>query len=365
MTQTEPMTLVAVGSYTRAYGPFRAVGKGVALYRFRLDHGLLEPADEIGDLTNPAYLRWFGPTLLHAVLETDDAEAGIATIRVDPVRGATELVDRRQVEGSIPCHLDVDPSGRWLAVPCYGSGDIFVHRLEPDGRVGAAVSAARHIGSSVHSLRQLKAHPHCVRFSPDGRWLIVPDLGTDEVRCHPFDPRTGRLGAPARTWRAPAGSGPRIALFSRSGRNVVLVHELTSEVSSLKWNDGAFERVTTLRTLAADHAGLNTSAGLRWHPSGTMFAVSNRGADTLALFAFAPKTGDVRHLGTTASGGAKPRDFDFSHNGRWLIVGNQDGDTIVVHGVDQIAGRIVAEGQRCELGSPSCIRFAPTTATSY
>lgn len=334
---------LVVGSYTEPYGPFRAVGRGVTLATLSPDGGLTRE-DELGGLANPAYVRVDAE--IHAVIETR-RPAGLARIAVEGRR--LRLLGTAPVPGDIPCHLDVAPGGDWLAGCCYGSGHVFVRR---PASVADSDGLCR-TGGSIHPVRQTSAHPHACRFSPDGRWLLVPDLGTDEIACYPFDPSEGRLSAP-RPWRAPPGSGPRLLLFSADGRHVVLVHELASTVSSLRWEDGTLVPVSTVSSLLSP-GGPNTAAGLRWHPSGRMLGVTNRGADSVTLIAFDPEDGRLAPLSEHPSGGAKPRDLDFSPCGRWLVVGNQDGDSLAVLAVEP--SRLVDTGARLAVASPSCVRF--------
>ncbi|MBI1778483.1 MAG: lactonase family protein [Proteobacteria bacterium] len=346
--------LLAVGSYTEAYGSFRAKGEGVTLLAIDADSGRIEVLDRLALGPNPAYLRWRSADVIHAVLEANDARAGIVTLGVDPHAPRLRLLHRLPLEGTIPCHLDVDPTGRWLAAACYGSGHISVHGLAED-RPGTAAVTIRHRGGSIHPERQTGPHPHATRFSPEGHWLVVPDLGTDEVVCYPFDAARGQLAQPYR-FKAPAGSGPRLVLFSRGGDHVILVEELASTVASLRWRNGALEPVSSSATTDVRP---NTAAGLRWHPSGEIFGVSNRGADTIALFRFESQSGAITHLASVPSGGVKPRDFDFSPCGRWLIASNQDSDSVVLHAIEVGAGVpcLRQTGIRVPIASPTCVRF--------
>ena len=353
---SRPVRLL-VGSYTEPRPNRRIAGKGVALLRLHPDSGALETLDLLGGLPNPAYLRPHRETVAHVACEEDAGAAGIATVGIDGDRLA--LLARAAVPGDAPCHLDVHPGGRWLATACYGSGHVCVHPLDAGGQAGEPVAVVQHHGAGTHPVRQAGPHAHATRFSPDGRWLLAADLGTDEVWCHPFDAATGLLGPAPRRWRAPAGSGPRLLLFARDGRHVVLVNELANTVASLRWENGALSPVAAHPTLLRPHGGANTASGLRWHPSGTGFAASNRGAESIALFGFDPATGAVEPVSETPAGCAKPRDFDFSPCGRWLVVCGQDSDELAVLAVDPARLSLLDTGIRHRMDTPSCLRFLP------
>ncbi|MEO9188425.1 MAG: lactonase family protein [Acetobacteraceae bacterium] len=341
---------LVVGSYTAAYAAFRAVGDGLSLFDFDATTGSLALRDVLRDLPNPAYLLPHRDGVLLTACEATVGHAALA--RVD-VGERLVLRGKLALPGEVPCHVDVDPAGRFAAVACYASGDVFLCALDEEGEPRAVVGAARHAGSSVHPARQAGPHPHAARFSPAGGFLVVPDLGTDHVWVHTV--RDGALGDAPWRWKAPSGSGPRLLLFAPDGRHALLVLEMASAVCSLRWHDGRLDLVRLASSLRASHAGANTASGLRLHPSGRLFAVSNRGADRIALFRFDPADGAIALIDEAASGGAKPRDFEFSPCGRWLIAANQDGDDLAVFAVE---GETLRDtGVRHALGSPSCVRF--------
>lgn len=349
--------LIAIGSYTETYGDFRAKGDGIALLSLS-DDGRLALVDRLGDLPNPSYLEPIADGRFLAALEVDDERSGIATIAVDHAAHQLRLVHRQATPGQVLCHLDRHPAG-WVAGACYGSGHVFTRRLTDAAIVGGddgGGSVIARQGRSIHPERQTRPHPHAVRFSPDGRWLVVPDLGTDEVACYRFSAADGQLDPTPRIWRAPSGSGPRLLHFSPDGRFVMLVHELTSEVSCLGFEDGMLRPVARVSSLIAPFAGENTAAGLYWHPTRRILAVSNRGADRIALLHVDEVSGVLSPWFEIPSGGDKPRDFAFSACGRWIIVANQNSDSVVLWELDWDRGVGRDTGSRLTIGTPSCVR---------
>lgn len=347
--------LFVVGSYTESYAAFRAAGEGISLVKLSPD-GQLALVDRLGGLPNPSYLEPLATDRCLATLEVDDARNGLATVAIDRAAGRLRLLERQEAPGRVLCHIDRDPSGGWLAGACYGSGHVFTRAVDPDGRVGTAGWLVQRHGSSIHPTRQTVPHPHAVRFSPDGRWVVVPDLGTDEVACYPFD--EGRLDRePPNVWRAPAGSGPRLVQFSRDGRHLLVVHELASEVSSLRFQDGLLQDNARVSTLCTAFTGENTAAGLHWHPNRSTFAVSNRGAHAITFFDFDEESGAISPWFDIPSGGDKPRDFAFSPCGRWVAAANQNDDSVILWDIDWKEGRGRETGFRVEIGTPSCVRF--------
>lgn len=352
---TDQTALFAVGSYTNAYGQFRAQGDGLSLLSLSSD-GTLTLLDYVA-LPNPAYViaRTDGTGFL-TVLEVNDDQAGVATIAY--TRGTLGLNDVQTtlLPGAIPCHLCLHPDGQWLAVARYGAGTIGVRAISPSGQVRAdrGVDLSRS-GSGPHHVRQTASHPHGSVFSPDGKWLCVPDLGTDQVALYPFDPATGMLG-PVRHWCGPEGSGPRVVLFDRRGENMLLVSELSSEISLLAWHDGALEELHRLSARDGTGAPDNTTSGLRWHPDGWHFGVTNRGDHTVTLLR--AEAGRL-HLVATQPTGAKPRDLGFSPCGCWLLTACQDSDRIEVFRIDATNRMQLTPAGAIHVRSPSCIAFLP------
>ena len=362
MPQTGITSRFIVGSYTEPYGPFRAVGDGLML--IALDHaGHMQRLDSLM-LPNPSFALALDRNLVMAVLETDDDRASIARIGIEGDR--LRLLHTIAAPGRIPCHLDRHPSGRWLAGACYGTGEVFTLPLDEAGHVAEGkMQVARHRGSSIHPLRQTSPHPHAVRYSPDGRWLIVPDLGTDKVMSYPLDSAGESDFSAGLAWTSPPGSGPRLPLFSANGQHLVLVEEISSMLVSLRWDNGALHENCRVSSLIAPFAGANTAAGLRWHPSGRVIGVSNRGADSIALFYFESDGGRLTPWLELPCGGKKPRDFAFSSCGRWLITSSQDSDLLALFAFDLDTGRIADTGMRLSVKSPSNLCAIPQMPGSH
>lgn len=339
------------GSYSEPYGPFRAVGDGLTL--ISLDpSGQLRRLDCLA-LPNPAYVLPIGGGRVASVIETHDDRAGIVLVQIDSER--LRLIQSIAAPGRIPCHLDLHPGAHWLAGTCYGTGEVFSVPLSVGGRLAEQeLVATRHRGRGLHPVRQTMAHPHAARFSPDGRWLIVPDLGIDQVMSYRFDAIAGPDFSNPQVWRSPPGSGPRLPLFSPDGQHVVLVEELSCSLVSLSWQDGALSEIGRISSLVQPFGGENTAAGLRWHPSGRVIGVSNRGADSIALFHF--DGGRLSAWREFPCGGTKPRDFAFSSCGKWLIASSQNSDLLTLFAVNLDAETIRDTGERLAIKSPSCVR---------
>jgi 6-phosphogluconolactonase len=345
-----PESLLVVGSYNGSRPGRDAIGEGVSLLALDTATGALTTRDVLGGMANPSYLR-VQSGLIHSVIETAADTAGLATLAVRD--GRLTLLAQVAADGDGPCHVDIHPGGRFAAVACYGSGHVGIHPLDNAGVLQPSCCVTLHEGSGPNPARQAGPHAHAVCFAPDGNTLLVADLGTDEIWCHGFDAATGVLQADPPRFRAPPGSGPRLLLFNPAGEHLLLLTELGNTVLSLRWDGSRLTQRAIATTLPTGWTGTSTAAGLRWHPDGLLFAASNRGADSIALFRF--DAGNITQIANVPAGGAKPRDFEFSPCGRWLLVAAQDDDHVAVHAVH--GESLVDTGIRHPIGTPSCVRF--------
>jgi 6-phosphogluconolactonase len=211
----------------------------------------------------------------------------------------------------------------------------------------------------VNRERQEGPHPHEVVMSPDNRFVLVPDLGLDEVVIYPFDATKGNLGTSHAVKTAP-GSGPRHLAFSKDERFVYLMTEMKSEVVVYSYDksSGGLKALQTISSLPADFKGENTGGEIEVHLSGRFLYASNRGDNnSIAVFRVDPKSGKLKLEQIESTQGKTPRHFAIDPTGKWLVAENQDSDSIVIFKIDAKSGRLTASGQPVQISSPTCIEF--------
>ena len=362
MTQpTDRPLFVFVGCYTRTMPHVKGKGEGITIFRMDRATGALTPAGEMLGLSNPSYLA-FDPTLryLYTVDEIDRGK--VSAFAVDPATAAlTRLEQYVSSEGDVPCHLSVDPSGRWVLVANYTSGHIASLPIQPDGSLGDAVEVIHHQGHSVHD-RQEGPHAHWISVDPTGRYVLVADLGLDKVLVYHFDAEYGTLtpnDPPA--CDLPPGSGPRHIVFHPSGRFAYVINELASTLTACAYDGerGVLTPLQTLSTLPDDFQGASTTSAIRIHPSGKFVYGSNRGHDSLAMFAV-NDDGTLTAIGHTLTQGRNPRDFNIDPTGTFLMAGNQDTDTLVTFRINTATGELTPTGTVTPVMTPVCIVFYPS-----
>ena len=350
--------LLYVGTYTRESSA------GIYAYRFFPDRAAVEPIGMAAEMSNPSFLALHPDgAYLYAVSETDDFDSrgsgSVAAFELDPASGSISKINEVSSGGGWPCHLGIDPSGRMLIVANYKDGTVASFPVQGDGALGNATSLFQHEGRSVHE-RQRGPHAHSADFSPDGRFAFFSDLGLDQVRLYTADPETATLAPndPNHVSLEP-GSGPRHFAQHPSGRFGYVVNELGSTVSAfdLDGKTGSLEALQTLTTLPEGFTGENYTAEIHAHPSGRFVYASNRGHDSIAVFAVDQQTGRLGSLGQVPTNGDWPRNFSFDRTGRYLLVANQNSDNVVVFEIDGETGLPVPTGNEFAIDAPVCLVF--------
>jgi 6-phosphogluconolactonase len=352
---------VYVGAYTE---PSYGSADGIAVFRFDADTGALHPVQTLAGVVNPSWLTLDAhQRVLFAVNEV--AEGGVSAFARDTVTGEIRPLNDQRSHGADPCYVSLDPSGRYALVANYTGGTISVLPVAADGQLAAATCVIHHQGSGIRP-EQDAAHPHMVLPTPDGRFVLVTDLGTDQVLVYQLDTATGKLkpneqGTAAVT-EAP-GSGPRHFAFAPHGRTVYVLNELNSTVTVYDYapERGELHARQVVSTLPDGVDGLaigNSCAQIVVSPDGRFVYASNRGHDSIAIWEVADATGELRPVGHESTRGETPRNFNLDPTGSWLLVANQDSGTIVPFRRDPASGRLTATGPVTHTPSPVAILFS-------
>jgi 6-phosphogluconolactonase len=349
---------VYVGTYTD--------GDSEGIYRCELNvvTGALSEPRLVGKFENPNFLA-IGPDRRHlyavgnAAEFTDSQRGAVAAFEIDPATGDLALLNAQSSRGANPCHVIVDKAGKFALVANYSGGSVATLAIA-DGKLLPAETAIQHLGASVNKERQTGPHAHSINLDPAGRFAFVADLGIDKVLIYRYDATTGELTPnDPPSVKLPPGSGPRHFAFHPNGRWAYVINELTSTVSAMAYDAqrGALEVLQTISTLPEDFQGENTTAEVAVHPHGKFLYGSNRGHDSIAMFAIDESTGKLTSLGQHPAGVKTPRHFVVDPTGAWLLAAGQDSNDIAVHRIDPATGKIEATDISVGVPSPVCLKF--------
>ena len=351
--------LVYVGTYT-GHG-----SQGIYGYGFDRATGQLSSLGLVAESQSPAFLA-IDPSrrFLYASNEINQyegqASGAVSAFAIDRASGKLSFLNEVSAHDPGPAHVVVDFTGKDVLISNYPLGSVAVFPVLDGGRLGEASDFVRHKGSSVNPERQQGPHAHSITLSPDDRFAIAADLGLDQLVVYPLDPAKGKLGTP-HVVKIHPGSGPRHMSFDPGGKFLYLLSEMASTVTVFSYQaaEGGLTELQTISTLPKEFSGESTAAEIQIHPSGKFVYASNRGDDSIAVFAVDQAQGRLTFVERVATAGKTPRNFALDPSGAWLLAANQNSDDIVIFRVDQKTGRLTPTGQVVQLSAPVCVVFVP------
>jgi 6-phosphogluconolactonase len=360
--------LLYISTYTGPVsGEAPSSQSATGLYLFNFDHknGFLQPVAALDIGPNPSYITFSADgRYLYAVNELDTYEGqpggSVCAFSVDPQTGLVNRLNIQPTHGGAPCYIGLDPSGTIALVANYNGGNVATYAIHPDGQLGTP-ALVTHTGHGPNADRQQSAHAHCAIIDPSNRYAFVVDLGIDRVKIYDIDFASSQLRAhqPPEIATAP-GAGPRHLVYHARHPFAYLINELDSTIGVYHYDvaAGTLHQEQTISTLPDDFRGQSTAAHILIAPSGRFLYASNRGYDSIAIFAIDEATGHLSLVGMVPTEGRTPRYFTIDPTGRWLLVGNQNGDNVVTFRVDVVTGHLTRSGEPLTLPKPSCLVFA-------
>jgi 6-phosphogluconolactonase len=355
--QEHPM-VVYFGTYSQRGS------QGIYVYRFDPAAGTLTDTGLRAAANNASYLAIHpsGRFLYCANEDWSHPMGQASAFAVDAATGALTFLDSVSSHGGGPCYVTLDHSGRELVVANYGTGSIAALPIAADGGLGEATAVVQHHGSGPNKQRQEHPHAHSVTIDPGNRFVFACDLGCDRIFGYHLDPNGGTLAPndPPSVSVAP-GTGPRHFAFHPNGRLAWVVNEMGNSVTGFRYDaeHGALTALDTISTLPFDFTGHSTAADIHLRSDGRFLYASNRGDDSLVVFAVDGDSGHLTFVQRVSSGGKTPRNFAIDPSGKWLLAANQDGDNVVVFKVDADSGQLTPTGQTVKVPAPVCIKFLP------
>ncbi|WP_084781955.1 lactonase family protein [Bacillus niameyensis] len=336
-----------VGTYTRQ------TSKGI--YRFILDTetGKLSVPEVAAEVGSPTYLAISeDKKYLYSVAQQEKL-GGVAAFEIVNEQGELKKVNAQVEEGAPPCHLDV--YGDHLVTGNYHEGKIHLFDINRDGGIELAVDVEQHKGNGPHE-RQDKPHVHYTALTPDQNYVVVADLGTDEVVTYKIE--NDELQKVS-TLNVNQGSGPRHLTFHPNGKLAYLLTELSSEVFVLEYNatNGSFTVNQSILAKPEDFVGQNDASAIHISPDGRFVYAGNRGHNSIAVFKVDENTGELTFIEFVATGGEWPRDFCLDPSGAYLVVANQQTGNLVLFKRDQETGKLTQLDAEVEVPEGVCVKF--------
>ncbi|HMV46621.1 MAG TPA: lactonase family protein [Blastocatellia bacterium] len=352
--------LLYVGTYTNNNG-----SEGIYVYRMNPADGQLTRQSATGnDISNPSFLAIdSSKRFLYAANESGEflgkKGGGLTSFAIDQKTGALRKLNAVTSPG-VPCHVSVHPSGKFVLAANYGGGNVVIYPVKADGSLAEASDVAQHSGKGGDPKRQDGPHAHSIMLDETGTFAFAPDLGIDRVMIYRIDAKNGKL-VPNGFAATKPGAGPRHFDFHPSGKFAYVISELNSTVTAFAYDKakGALKELQTISTLPADFKATSYCADIHVHPSGKFLYGSNRGHNSIVIYAIDGSTGKLTLIGHESTRGNWPRNFGIDPTGQFLLAANQNSNSIATFRIDERTGKLAAVGALLELPAPVCLKFIP------
>jgi 6-phosphogluconolactonase len=360
---SEQRQLVYVGTYTQTGDGQPNRSESVYIYEFDSDSGKLDLRNVIHDVVNPSYLT-ISQDRRHLFAVNELAEfagipgGGVSAFSLNPE--SVSFINAQPTHGSYPCYITLDSTEKWALIANYGGGNIIVLPISDDGSLGAATAVIQNHGDKGPHPQQDTPHAHCVTFDPDQRYAFVADLGLDQILIFRFDSTNGQLlPHTVPSIATEPGAGPRHLEFHPNGRYLYVSNELNSTVGVYDYDpvQGMLKHKQTISTVPHDFVGTNSVADIHITRAGLFLYVSNRGHDSIAVFAVDPNQGTLTLIETDSSGGKTPRNFALDLNDNFLLVANQNSHNLVIFQMDKSSGHLTETSHTLSIPSPVCVKI--------
>lgn len=343
------------------------IGSGranIEAYHFDLGSGALTHLGLAARISHPSFFA-IAPNhhFLYSITEGGNSkDSSVSAFSIDADAGKLTLLNSQPAVGSGPCYVQVDAGGKDALIANYGSGSVAAFPISSAGTLNSVSAFIQDQGSSVNPDRQTGPHAHCIVTDSADHFAFVCDLGLDKILSFKFDPADGSLHANAPAFVATKpGAGPRHLAFHPNGRWAYVSDEMGSTLTAYSYDaaTGTLREIQSESTIPKDFAGQNTDAEVAVHPSGKFVYCSNRGDNSIAVFACDSDTGRMTFVERASTLGKTPRQFEIDPTGDWLIAGNQDSNTVIVFRIDKATGNLQPIGDPIHSDNPMCIKFLP------
>lgn len=353
-----------VGTYTEG-----GASKGVYVYRFNQKTGKAKMVSSV-QAGNPSFVVAKDDNkFAYSVSEYNDGRQSAIAYRLDKAKGTLSLINSQttvdeesgakkgkdaKIDGADPCFIMTN--GKQVVTANYSGGDISVFPIAKDGSLCRQSQHFCFNGNEQGTV----SHLHCVRLTPDGKYLVADDLGNDCIYRFEVNRQADYLNKqpfllnPLIIYKGQKGRGPRHIVFSKNGRYAYLINELGDVVTTFSYGEG---RLKEIQAIVAYDGGGHGSADIHISSDGKFLYTSHRLKDDgVSIFRINQATGMLAKVGYQRTG-VHPRNFNITPNGKYLLVACRDSNEIEVFSINKKNGLLRDTSQPIKLGKPVCIQF--------
>lgn len=346
-------TNLLIGTYTNTCD-----SKGIYVYDFdtqTADFSLKNSSDRT---INPSYLTVSASNQYVYSVNENGAASSATAFGFNPENGQLDFINKQNTGGADPCYILDDNKN--VITANYSGGNITVFGINSDGSLSESKQIIQHTGKGKDKKRQENSHVHMVQFTPDNKFVIANDLGTDKIYIYKYNPESpDNVLELKESVAVKEGSGPRHITFSPNGKFAYLLQELDGTLTVFSYQDGTLKIIQETQVVFKRFIGDTSAADIHITPDGKFLYATNRGtANTITCFKIFPD-GHLAFVENISTLGKGPRNFAIDPTGNYLLVANQTTNNVAIFKINKTSGDLTDTGKSINLCSPVCLVFAP------
>lgn len=341
-----------VGTYTT-----KCKSDGIYIYSFGSLTGEFEFKKKSEKTVNPSYLNLSSDSKFIYAVNENGEESTVTAFSFNNDNKTIKLINKQDAKGSSPCYIASD--GLTIITANYSSGNLTVFSKNNDGSISEAIQVLQHNGKSIDEKRQTGPHAHMVAYTPDQKFVIANDLGTDKIYIYDYNPQSRlEILKIKDSVTMKAGSGPRHSVFSKNGSHLYVLQELDGTLTSFNYKNGKLKIKQEVSVVDSKFTGEIGAADIHISPDGNFLYATNRGtANTISIFKILGD-GSLALIEHASTCGERPRNFTIDPSGNFLLVAHQDSNDIIIFSRDKKTGKLSDTLKRIEVCSPVCLILA-------
>lgn len=332
---------------------------GIQVVRFNSQNGSADLLTHY-QTSNPSYLALSPNSNFVYAVNEDGADKGgrVSSLKIDKKSGRLTPINHQPSNGIHPCYITTDKKGKWILAGNYTSGTLSVLPVRK-GVISPSIQTIQHTGKGPDSSRQQSPHVHGVFINPNSGYVYVTDLGANRIFKYSMDKKNGHLKATKMPIiRGITGNGPRHLDFHPNGKFIYVLNELSNEIAVVKQAGEDDFEIQSISSLPITFKGTSTAADIHISSDGNFLYCSNRGsANSIGIYKIDTDNGFLSLITHTYTGGETPRNFNFDPTGRFLLVANQNSNSIAIFKREASTGLITDTGNRIKINKPVCIKW--------
>ena len=345
------------GKYHLLIGTYTNTDKSKGIYSYDIDMktGIFDRKSVTSGVSNPSFLAITpDKKFVYSVSESTEGSSSNA-FSFDDKTGTLRFLNSSLTKSEGPCFISATKKHVFTAN--YGGGSISVFGRKSNGELTDVLQVIQHTGKSVNTERQNEPHVHQVLITPDEKYVIANDLGTDQVTVYKYNPMAAaNVLVPFDTLKVKPGSGPRHSVISRDGKKIYLLHEIDGTVSVIGMKNGKLHLIQET-TIIKDPKVIIGAAEIQLSPDEKFLYATNRGtANNITCFKVLDD-GKLIFQQIISTEGRSPRNFAITPDGQYVFIANQDTDNIMIFKRNIQSGFLTYTGKHIEVGAPVCLLF--------